>query len=163
MDQQSHIMQAFNSGEWMLLAALLILSFLIGILLMWLVWSGKVKKLQKVLDTKRRNFKSKELEFDRIYKKIQDLEVELEKHQKIKLNSEKELVRLKAENQIKLNKLEGAKEKIDQLKENINAQAVTIETLHNQLLDLKNSSKTSPAKTTRGSRSRTQIQKSETP
>ncbi|MCB0663539.1 MAG: hypothetical protein KDC24_12415 [Saprospiraceae bacterium] len=156
-------MQAFNSGEWMLLAALLIISFLVGILLMWFIWSGKVKKLQSLIETRKRNYKSKELEFDRIQKRINDLEIELEKQQKVKLNSEKELVKLKAENQIKLNKLEGAKERIDQLKENINAQAVTIETLHNQLLDLKNQHLSPPiSKSTRSKRTKPQTQKSET-
>jgi septal ring factor EnvC (AmiA/AmiB activator) len=164
MEPQSHIYDALNSAEWMLLATLLIISFLIGILLMWFIWSGRVKKLQKSIEKAKRNYKSKELEFDRTQKKVEDLEIELEKQEKVKTNTEKELVRLKAEIQIKKNKLDDTQERVKQLKENINAQAVTIETLHNQLLDLKANQKklSAPPPKIRKQTTKAPTQKSET-
>ncbi|MEZ4949287.1 MAG: hypothetical protein R2769_15765 [Saprospiraceae bacterium] len=150
MDGQSHIYQAFTSGEWMLMVALLLITFLIGILLMWVIWGSKVRKLQSVLFEKKNILKGKNLELDRLNKNIEDLKLEVEKSQKNKTQIEKELVKVKAEATIKENEFRGSQAQVNQLKENIQAQAITIETLQNQLHDFKSGSRT-----TRSPRSKT--------
>jgi uncharacterized protein YoxC len=139
MDGQSHIYQAFTSGEWMLMLALLLIAFLIGILLMWVIWGSKVRKLQYLLIENEKTLKGKNLELDRLNKSMEDLKLEIDKSFKNKTQMEKDLVKSKAEYTIKENDLKAKQCQIGQLLENIQAQAITIETLQSQIHDLKSS------------------------
>lgn len=128
---------SFDQAESLVFMAFVLIAFLIGFVLSWLVWTRQARKWRKEAQESKAELKALQAEYQSFKDQfalreadIQHAQVEAEESKRRLLGAQEERSRLAAE-------LEEAHAELARLQSSVSAQQVTIEDLNDQILGLR--------------------------
>jgi predicted flap endonuclease-1-like 5' DNA nuclease len=129
---------SLQSDQWVMLTiAILLIGFVLGVILAWLIWGGKVRRLEGKVQLHLDELSLRRSELRNLQEKFDLQEGDLKRATLEVENLKASLQQTASENSNFTTQLSVAQEQIEQLRTTNKASSVTIDDLQNQILGLK--------------------------
>lgn len=120
----------------------LLIGFVLGVIIAWMIWGGKVRRLEALLNQKDRASAAKDAELKALQEQLSQRENELNNHKLLMEQTELKQRQNESEKKLLGTELAVAKDQIGQLRSSLSANESKIKTLEGQLI----SNKTKPGR-----------------